>query len=177
MPNYMDARYGVTLAQAYAEAAASAPLERAIIYTYELSHPAFTERICIVNAFENITAGLENGEEVEFIACPVQIIPPAENDSAESPTIDVAIDGVSAIVAGQFDIAAQAHERIQITERIYVSDDLSAPAVLPPLCLTLKNVSINATRVTASAAFTDPVNRGFPKHDYVSREYPGLTAK
>ena len=177
MPHYLDKRYGVDLSEAYAEAAASAPLERAIIYTYELTHPSFTERICIVNGFENVTANLETGESVEFIACPVQIIPPSESDDAEAPSIDVAIDGVSAIVAEQLEVAAQAHELIKITERIYVSDDLTAPAVLPPLCLTLQSVSVTATRVTASARFTDPINRGFPCKDYLPREYPGLMAR
>ena len=32
----MDERYGVSLTDAYAEAAASAPAERVILYTYEL---------------------------------------------------------------------------------------------------------------------------------------------
>lgn len=177
MPHYLDARHGVTLAQAYAEAAASAPLERSIVYTYELTHPSFTERICIVNGFDNVTANIETGERVEFVACPVQIVPPSESDAAETPTIDVAIDGVSAIVAEQLEAAAMAHEMIQMTERVYVSDDLTAPAVLPPLCLTLQNVSVTATRVTASARFTDPINRAFPRKDYLAREYPGLMAR
>ena len=177
MPHYLDARNGVTLSEAYAEAAASAPLDRAIIYTYELLHPSFTERICIVNDFQNITAGLETGEQVEFIACPVQVVPPSESDGSEAPTISVSIDGVSAIVASKLDEAARAHERITLVERQYVSDDLSAPCYLPPLSLTLKTVNVNATRVTASASFTDPVNRGFPSKDYLIREYPGLVAK
>lgn len=177
MPHYLDAIHGVSLSEAYAEAAATAPLERVVIYTYELEHPSFTEHICIVNAFENVRAKLETGEDVEFIACPVQVKPPAESDAAETPTLDVVIDGVSAIVAGQLDIAAQSHELIKITERIYVSDDLTAPAYLPPMKLTLQNVSVTATRVTASASFTDPINRGFPRADYLPRQYPGLMAR
>ena len=177
MPHYLDARNGVTLSEAYAEAAAYAPSDRAIIYTYELLHPSFTERICIVNDYENITATLETGEVVEFIACPVQIVPPSESDGSEAPSISVAIDGVSAIVAAQLDAAAKMHERITLIERQYVSDDLSAPCYLPPLSLTLKTVAVNATRVTASASFTDPVNRGFPSKDYLIGEYPGLIAR
>lgn len=177
MPHYMDKRHGVTLAQAYAEAAASAPAHRSIIFTYELTHPSFEARICIVNAFEGITATAEDGTQIDFVACPVQVIPPAENDAAEAPSITVSIDGVSAAVAEQLEAAAKTHDLIKITERIYVSDDLSAPAVLPPLSLTLQTVTITATRVTAQARFTDPINRGFPRKDYLPREYPGLTAR
>lgn len=176
MPHYLDARYGVSLSEAYAEAAASAPLERAIIYTYELRHPSFEDRILIVNDFTDIEATLETGEKGYFVACPVQVIPPAENDNAETPTLDVTIDGVSAIVAQQLDVAATAHERIELIERIYVSDDLTYPAHMPPMRLTLKTVTVTNTRVTATAAFHDPVNRGFPKKDYQMAEYPGLMA-
>lgn len=175
--HYLDKRHGVSLAQAYAEAAASAPLERAILCTYELTHPSFEAHICIVNAFEGISARLETGEMVDFVACPVEVIPPAEKDDAEIPSITVNIDGVSAIIAEQLEQAARGSDLIQITERIYVSDDLSAPAVLPPLCLTLQNVTITSTRVSAQARFTDPSNTGFPKKDYLPREYPGLLAR
>ena len=177
MPNYLDTKYGITLSEAYAEAAASAPLDRTIIYTYELTHPSFTERILIVNDFENIEATLETGERCEFVACPVRIVPPSETDGSEPPTIAVTIDGVSGIVAAQLEVASHAHEMIQIVERIYVSDDLSRPAHLPPLKLTLKTVSVNATQVTGTASFADPVNRGFPRKDFLPKEYPGLTAK
>lgn len=177
MPHYLDARHGVTLSEAYAEAAASAPAHRSNIFTYELTHPSFEARICIVNAFEGITATIETGESVDFVACPVQVIPPAENDAAEAPSITVSIDGVSAAVAAQLEAAAKTHDLIKIIERVYVSDDLSAPAHLPPLCLTLQTVTITATRVTAQARFTDPVNRGFPRKDHLPREYPGLVMK
>lgn len=177
MPHYLDKRYGVDLSEAYAEAATSAPLDRTILYTYELIHPSFTERILIVNDFSDLTATLEDGTKAEFTPCPVTIIPPTESDEAKAPTIQVQIDGVSNLVATQLEEATRQMERVEIVERIYVSDDLSGPAVLPPLRLTLKTVSINYTQVTGEASFSDPINRGFPKYDYLNREYPGLTAK
>ena len=103
MPTYLDAQHGVSLSEAYAEAAASAPAERLMHYTYELSHPLFDERICIVNDFENLTATLEGGDTVDFIACPVDVVGPDESDAGKSPTISVKIDGVSSIVVGQLD--------------------------------------------------------------------------
>lgn len=177
MPHYLDNRYGVTLSEAYAEAAASAPVDRAILFTYELLHPSFTEKILIVNDFAKLVAKLENGQEYEFAPCPVTVIPPEETDEAKAPSIQVKIDGVSSMVATQLEIAARQHELIQLIERVYVSDDLSGPAHLPPLKLTLKTVNIDYRQVTAEAAFTDPANRGFPNYDYLNKEYPGLTAK
>ena len=125
----------------------------------------------------SVYAKLEDGTEQKFIPCPVTIVPPNESDEAKTPSIQVAIDGVSFAVATQLEVATKQMERVEIVERIYVSDDLSGPAVLPPLRLTLKTVNINYRQVTGEASFSDPVNRGFPKYDYLNREYPGLTAK
>lgn len=177
MPTYLDAQHGVSLSEAYAEAAASAPAERLMHYTYELSHPLFDERICIVNDFENLTATLEGGDTVDFIACPVDVVGPDESDARKSPTISVKIDGVSSIVVGQLDKALGSLDKITITERVYASDDLSAPAVMPPLTLTLISVDVGETSVTAEAGFSDPVNLGFPAKEYTMREYPGMAAR
>lgn len=177
MPHYLDKRYGVDLSEAYAEAATSAPIGRTILYTYELLHPSFTEKILIVNGFDDLHATLEDGTEQDFVACPVAVIPPEENDEGKTPSIQVQIDGVSSLVAAQLEEASKQMARVEIVERIYVSDDLSGPAVLPPLRLTLRTVNVNYTQVTGEASFSDPINRGFPKYDYLIREYPGLTAK
>lgn len=177
MPTYQDAQHGVSISEAYAEAAASAPADRVTYYTYELSHPLFDERILIVNDFQALTATLETGEAVEFIACPVDVVGPDESDSGKSPTINVRIDGVSSIVVAQLDKALGSTDKITITERQYVSDDLTAPAILPPLTLTLVSVEVGETTVTAEAGFSDPVNRGFPAKEYTAREYPGIPAR
>ena len=124
MPHYMDKRYGVDLSEAYAEAATSAPIDRVILYTYELLHSSFTEKILIVNDFKPLTATLEDGTTQEFIPCPVAIVPPAENDEGRAPVIRVQIDGVSSMIATQLEEATRQMERVEIVERIYVSDEI-----------------------------------------------------
>lgn len=177
MPSYLDEQHGVSISEAYAEAAAVAPVNRAMLACYALSHPAWDEPIYIVSDHQNFTATLETGPTIEFIACPVDVIPPEESDSSKSPTIQVRIDGVSRILADQLDQAVGTADMITITERNYASDDPSAPAVLPPLVLTLRDVQVSETTVTAQAGFSDPVNMGFPSKDYLVREYPGLSAR
>ena len=102
---------------------------------------------------------------------------PEQSDSGETPSIDVQIDGVSGILAERLDAAMGLYEKIGIIERVYVSNDTSAPAIMPPLSLILKDVEVNETTVKASASYDDPVNKGFPAKDYNIREYPGLTAR
>lgn len=175
--NYQDEQFGVSLSEAYAEAVASAPADQTVLYTYEITHSTFSERILIVNDYQPLKATLENGEEVEFVPCPVLVTAPEQSDNGASPSIDVQIDGVSGILAARLDAALGSHEKIGIIERVYVSTDTSAPAVVPPLALTLRDVEVNETTVKASAAYDDPVNKGFPAKDYSIREYPGLTAR
>lgn len=177
MPNYLDEKNGLTLSEAYAEAAASAPAGRIVHNTYELTHPSFTERILIVNSYTPVTATLETGETVEFVPCPVTVTPPEESEGAAIPAINIQIDGVSGLVVNALDLAIKTSERIGVIERVYVSDDLSAPAVLPPLRLTLREVEVNEYSVVASAGYDDPINRGFPAKEYLAREYPGLAAR
>lgn len=175
--NYQDAKFGVSLAEAYAEAVASAPVGQVVLSTYEITHPTFTDRILIVNDYQPFLATLETGEEVEFIPCPVLVTAPEQSENGATPSIDVQIDGVSAMLAARLDAALGTYEKIGIIERVYVSNDTSAPAVMPPLSLTLRDVEVNETTVKASAAYDDPVNKGFPAKDYGIREYPGLVAR
>lgn len=184
MPTYLPKRNGVSLSEAYAEAAARAPVNRVMLATYELRHTEFDEPIRIVNDFNDLTATLESpdggdtpGDTVVFTAMPVDVAGPDETDSNEAPSIRFSIDGVSRQIAELLDEAVQSFEFIYITERIYASDDTSGPAVLPTLTLVLRDVEVTEKRVTASASFYDPTNRGFPRKEYTPEEYPGLSAR
>lgn len=182
MPTYLPSRGGVLLSEAYAEAAARARLDRVMLATYELRHSSFTA-VRIVNDYQNFTGTLEAtapvdpGAAVEFIALPIQISGPEEGDNNEAPAISITIDNVSRILAEQLDLAVASLEPIYITERIYASDEPEAPAVLPVLTLVLREAEVSENRVTARAAFYDPTNRGFPKQEYTTELYPGLSAR
>ena len=43
--------------------------------------------------------------------------------------------------------------------------------------MTLRDVQVTDTKVTARAVFYDPSNRGFPRQEYSTALYPGLTAR
>jgi len=177
MPEYKDAQFGVSLSEAYAEAVASSPVDQVVLYTYEITHPTFEDRILIVNDYKALQATLETGEEVEFIPCPVLVTAPEQSENGASPSINVQIDGVSGILATRLDAAMLTTDKIGIIERVYVSSDTSAPAVMPPLSLVLQDVEVNETSVTGTAAYDDPVNKGFPAKDYNVREYPGISSR
>lgn len=183
MPTYLDPLHGVTLSVALAEAAAIAPVTRVMLHTFELRHAALPAPIRIVNDHANLLATLEAGAplnpstEVEFLACPVRIQRPEESAAAQSPSITLSVDNVSGAVSDALALARGSNDLWEVTERVYASDDTSAPAVLPPLTLTMVTAEITATGASITASFGDPVNVAVPAITFTSTEYPGLDAQ
>lgn len=189
MPTFQDPLNGVSFSDAYAEAIATARIDRVMLPTYELRHPNFVDdngdlyAVRIVNDHADLTATLEDtaevnaGEEVLFTACPIEVSGPDESDSGSAPAITFSIDGVSQVLVQQLDRALLSLQPVTITERIYASDDTSGPAVTPVLTMTLREVTVTDTRVSAKAMFFDPSNRGFPRQEYTQEQYPGLSAR
>jgi hypothetical protein len=188
MPEYLPALHGVSFSEAAAEAIA-VDHERVLLTCIELRHSEFVDddgepyAIRIVADNEDFEATLEDGapmdagETVTFKAVPLQISGPDETDSSEAPMLRVAIDGISALVVPQLDLAVQTLEPVMMTIRLYAADDPSGPAMMPVMPpMVLRDVEVGETQVTASASFADPANRGFPRRDYLLTEYPGLGA-
>lgn len=189
MPTYQEPVNGVSFSRAYAEAIATARVDRVMLATYELRHPAFEDEngdlyaIRIVNDHADLVAKLEAtapvdaGQAVTFTALPVRVSGPDESESGQTPAFTFAIDGVSQLLVQQLDLALATLVPVSVTERIYASDDLSAPAVTPVLTMTLRDVVATDTQVTAKAVFYDPSNQGFPGQEYTSVQHPGLSAR
>lgn len=188
MPTMRPPLHGVSFSEAYAEAIAVAPISRAMLETLEMRHSEFRDdagspyAIRIVNDYNDFSARLEPGaplnpaEVVLFKALPIEVSGPDETDSSEAPAITIAIDGVSGLVVPQLNRAIQTLEPVLLTLRIYASDDTSGPAMLPVLTMTLRDVLVGETRITARATFHDPTNRAFPRAEYTAAQYPGLAA-
>lgn len=188
MPTFLPAVNGVAFSVAYAEAIATATVTRVMLATYELRHPGFLQNGVlytprIVNDHADLLAKLEAGAPVDadtyvlFTALPVEVSGPDESDSGTAPSIGIAIDGVSQLLVQQLDYALATLIPVTITERIYAADDLSGPAVSKVLTMTLRDVVVTDTRVTAKAVFYDPSNRGFPRQEYTNATNPGLNAR
>ena len=185
---YLPPRNGVTFSVAYAEAIETATVKRVMLETFELHHPAFLQDGVhyvprVVNDFQDFNCVLEAtaianpGEAVTFTACAVDASGPDETESGEAPSVSISIDGVSSILAKQLDLATAALDPVRMTLRIYASDDPSAPAVLPVITMTLRDVVVGETRVTARALFFDATNQTFPRGEYTRAKHPGLSAR
>lgn len=167
------------LSQAIKEAYASAPDEIVILHTIELRHAAFSVPIRVVLGYETLIARLEAtapvdaGLDVEFEPFAFRFSPP-DVKSDGLPELELEIDNVSQEIEDQLELAAASAQAVDITYRPYLSTDLTAPHMDPPLTLQLKSVEANDFRVRARAGFRDLVNRSFPGEDYTWTRFPGL---
>lgn len=177
MAIFSDPVHGVSLSDALKEAATYAPAERVVLATYEFTHSTFTSRALIVVAHEALTAITEDNDEVTFQ--PVAGLRHKgfeESDQASTPTLSLYIDGLSLDLVDKLDLALGTLEPVGLIERIYVSDDLTSPALLPPAKAYIRTGNVTETRVSLEAGFGDPANQPFPRKTYTRKEYPGLVA-
>lgn len=170
-----------SLSEAIKEAYASAPSSSVVMHTMELRHPSFLAPIRVVNDHANLTATLEagaplnGGEAVEFSRFAFRFMLP-EQTTGGSAEIEIEIDNVDSTIIGYLDAAAQTDELIEITYRVFLSDDLSAPQNDPPLTFILHDVEASVFSVRGRASFGDFANFRFPTDLYDQERFTGLVS-
>jgi hypothetical protein len=180
MPTYTTGPGGVQTSAAYREAMAIAPIGRAMLYLLEVYHPALDEPLRFALNHEDVTATLEAdaprdaGTAQLHKALPLGFQLPTESDGSAAPGLRMWIDGVSSHVTDALDATVETLDDTELILRVYASDDLTAPAKLPPVRMPLRSTSVGEERVVVTAAYTDPVNEAFPRKTFTRREYPGL---
>ena len=169
------------LQEAIIEAYASSPSDVFIYHTLEIKHPDFVDdngnptTIRLVQGFHNITAKLETGEDVEFLAMCFDLeLPPV--DTSAFPEISIEIDNVSREIIKHLDNAASSQHKTELIYRPYLSTDLETPQMIPPVSLTVTEVSGDVYKITAKARMTDIGNKTFPNETYRLSKFMGLVS-
>lgn len=186
---YRDPLQGVSLSVAAAEAAAIAPITRAMLDTLEFHRSDILDAAGVHTAIrlvvdkQDLLATLEAdaplgaGTEVTFLKVGLRVVKPAESEDAQSPSFEIELDGVSTLCMRLFDEMPESMEPTLMYYRVYASDDTSGPAVTPPLVMEVATAGVGETRVRISCGFGDPINEGFPGLTYTRAQYPGLSAR
>lgn len=173
-------RKGVTLAEALQEAAAVAPIYRQMLYAYELWHPTLAAPVYFVNDNADLTATIEPtadrnpSDPVEFLSCPMSVSRPEESDQPEAPKISMSRPDLAGMMRPLLAAARGTQDPWIIIERVYASDDLSGPALLPPLEVELTSIDMVGSALQIAAQLDDDGTLAVPATTFRRTEYPGL---
>lgn len=175
-----------SLSEALKEAYASAPSEIIILHTLELRHSAFIDEngnpVAIRVVRDNVnhicrleeSAPLDAGLEVEFVAMAFDLeLPPVE--AIPVPEIMLTLDNVSTELIEYLDKAIETQDMIEMTYRPYLSNDLSCPQMNPPITLVITEITVDVSKISATARMMDIGNKSFPAENYTVKKYPGLS--
>lgn len=158
---------------------ASAPVDVERYPTLQLSNPNFedddgnpADHFLVGETLVPLTATLETGTQATFLPIAFGYRYPEKGVKGRED-LKITIDGVSQLIARQLDLAAEGqHAPIYCTYREFVSSDLSAPQIQHHMILV--NPQVSEMRVTATAVYSDAVNKQFPSTIRKVENYPGL---
>lgn len=188
MPTFLDPLNGISQSEALAESAVAANIDRVILMAYELWHPSMTTPVRVVADHQNLTATLEAdaprnaSESVTFTAARIDIQRPTESDQAESPQIRLTVDNVTDLLTDALRTARQSDDPAvrdavwEVIERVYASDDTTAPHRQPVFKVNLRQATTGGPTATFVAAYRDTANLSVPTITFTPDSYPGLAA-
>lgn len=186
MPSYLDPLHGLSISEALAEDAIGADVSRVKLHTFELWHPSMTEPTRVVVDTQPLTATLEDdaprnpGEEVEFLASYIEFDVPEEAEARGANEINFSIENVTQFVSEALEAARESTDPAvrdatwQLIERVYMSDDTSAPAKRPVFKITLKRVTMSGGIAQFTAAYRPSANTSIPAITFTPEYYSGL---
>lgn len=155
------------------EAFAICPTTKVIYNTLEIRQIGVQDSVFIVRSRRGIIATDENGLDHTYRPVGFDFaLPPSTDEGVQSLTI--AIDNINLEVTDFVKRAKTSQVKVEVIYRPYVSDDLTAPQMVPPLLLYLKDVQIGDFQVTGRCTFMDITNKKFPSELYTRRNFPAL---
>lgn len=180
MATFLPPVAGVSYSVAFAESAARARLEYAMLECYDLWHPTLAEPLRFVNDVAVLMATLEAtaprdaSQEVEFLACPLSIELPEESDSASNPSIVMGRPDVSGLLKNALDGARGSRVPWTLIERIYASNDTTEPHRKPVRTYELDTATLSLAFGSFQANYNDTANEAIPRKTFTRIYYPGL---
>ena len=150
---------------------ASAPVDDLPMHTLELQADSlWTLRIC--EGFDDVTAGIEGGEMVTFLASGMGVSLPARGVKGRQD-LQFQIDNVTGEALTKINQAIDAGVPIKVIYRVYTLSDLTEPAE-PAIEMKAVDVQATAQSLNVVASFNDLVNKAWPKNRYTPSIAPGL---
>jgi hypothetical protein len=167
---------------AIAEAYASCPATVVELTTVEVYHSTWSSPLRLVRNRSNVTARLEAtapnnpGASVVFTAFPFDFQLPAKGEGRQELRLRIA--NASRLLMDAIEsLDLSTDDPVRVIYRPYLSTDLTAPALNPPLRLVVRAINADAQAVTLTCGYADFANRRFPRRLYTVEDFPGLSAR
>lgn len=161
------------LSEAIKEAFAVAPANVIVYHTLEIRQTGVQGTIYLVQAPVPLTATDENDNEITFEPSGFQFsLPPSTHDGFQN--LNLAIDNTNQRALNFVKTAQTQKVPVEILYRPFLSTDLSAPQMVPPLLLYLTDVSVVSQTISGTCTFMDIVNKKFPSDYYTRSRFPTL---
>lgn len=151
---------------------ASAPAGVVTIPTLEISRPDASEPLRTCVGYEDQVVTLETGETVTFTASGLAVALPSRGDSVQQ-NITFAVENVIGIAQRFIDEGLELGQPIDVTLRMYLSSDMSAPAE-PPLRFKLVDGVFEGAHVELIASYMAVILQEFMSRRYTSDFARGL---
>ncbi|WBA79543.1 DUF1833 family protein [Endozoicomonas sp. GU-1] len=157
------------------EAYASCTSRTIQLCTIELNHPEFTQPLYAVRDNQDLTAELEDGSTVTFLALGFDITR-QPTDKEPDPTITLKVDNITGKLSPYLEAAARSGKETSLTFRVYLydSDTETAELISDQLTMAVRSASGSMTSVNITAGFINPANLAFPREKFTADRFPGL---
>jgi len=126
----------------------------------------------LTSGYEDITAILESGREVTFLASEIEVSKPARNADG-TQDLKIAISNIDGAVSTEIRSALASFAGGQITYRNFISTDLSSPADVP-YTLEIKSGYWTGSVAQITAGYMNVLDTSWPRHRYNLSDHPGI---
>ncbi|WP_241640057.1 DUF1833 family protein [Rosenbergiella epipactidis] len=126
----------------------------------------------LCQGYEDITATTEDGTQVTFTACGIDVALPARNTDG-TQDLKFAISNVEGFVSTSIRKALDSLSRATVTYRQYISTQLDAPSSAP-YTMAIKSGQWTSLQVQITAGYMNWLNNTWPRYRYTLPNHPGL---
>lgn len=159
---------GVSIPTGTSEEITTTISEALVSISAELLDPVY-----IVNDNVELVATLETGEEVTFLNRSFLVNPFTSGEDG-ALSVSLTIDNTDFAVSRYIAQAKRSPVAVEVVMRVYINDDLSGPANLPPIALYATEFEIKGSSVACQLRWLDLHNAAFPNAFYTSKRSPSL---
>ncbi|MGC5620422.1 DUF1833 family protein [Enterococcus faecalis] len=126
----------------------------------------------LTRGWDDLTATLETGVTVTFLACGMDLALPARNADG-TQDLKFALCNVTGEISAYVQEVLREGRQCQLAYRVYISTDLTAPAEQPHW-FTVKSGQWTATQVDITAGYFNLLETAWPRRTYNLLDFPGL---